>query len=250
MDIANARHPLPHRSARFPLRHLPVFANRTCAHTSPTPPNGPHWEFDLREAQSTSILDLITVWLIVIGASIMLLTLLHWPPADRLPEISLPRIFPDMPLRNVFRWRRHRPLPHISQPTNFGFFFGSVLWVLISIFMALRTPRTLFGLSITFPAQRYSPTADSPWPQTLAIYVDGDGNFFLNTKPIPRQTLRTRLQQELAHRPVWTVYFEAHNNSSYSDAVYAIDTIQGLGAQVVWLTPKLRRRLATQKAAL
>jgi len=84
---------------------------------------------------------------------------------------------------------------------------------------------------------------DSPWPTAPAGYIDGNGNFSLNGNVIPGHDLRLRLQQELARRTVWTVYFEAANDSSYGDAVFAMDTIQGLGAQVIWLTPKLRQQL-------
>jgi hypothetical protein len=37
---------------------------------------------------------------------------------------------------------------------------------------------------------------------------------------------------------VWTVYFEAHRDCTFEEAAYAMDTIQSLGAKVVWLTPK------------
>jgi biopolymer transport protein ExbD len=206
--------------------------------------HGPANEWDLREVGSTSMLsDLINTWFIVIGASIMAITLLRWPSADRFPDRSLPRIFPDLPLRNVFPWRRHRPLPLFCQPVNFGLYFGALLWILIFIFMVLRTPQRLYGLPISFPPQPSSTATDSPWPKAPAVYIDDGGNFSLNGIPILRHNLGARLQQELARRAVWTIYFEADNNSSYRDAVFAIDTIQGLGAHVIWLTPKLRQQL-------
>jgi len=42
---------------------------------------------------------------------------------------------------------------------------------------------------------------------------------------------------------VWTVYFEADYDTMYMDAIYAMDTIRGLGAKLVWITPKVRREL-------
>jgi biopolymer transport protein ExbD len=221
------------------------------APTPTSPINGP--TSDLREVgdiSSPSLADIITAWFVWTGLFVMAFTLLRWPAADRFLERPVSRVFPDLPLRNVFPWHRHRPLPLISQSVHFGLFFGSLLWILIFVLMVLRTPQPLYGLSISFPTRHSSAARESPWPRTLALYVDSNGNFSLNSKPIPRPNLRASLQQELAHRAVWTVYFEAANNSSYSDAVYAMDTIQGLGAQVIWLTPKLRQRLATQEAAL
>ena len=40
---------------------------------------------------------------------------------------------------------------------------------------------------------------------------------------------------------VWVVYFEADSDCMFMDATYAIDTIQVLGAKVIWITPKTRR---------
>ena len=41
-------------------------------------------------------------------------------------------------------------------------------------------------------------------------------------------------------RVVWAVYLEADPDTPFADTVYRIDTIQGLGAQVIWITPKMR----------
>ena len=42
---------------------------------------------------------------------------------------------------------------------------------------------------------------------------------------------------------VWTVYFEADQDTLNMNAIYAMDTIQGLGAKLVWITPKVREEL-------
>jgi hypothetical protein len=42
---------------------------------------------------------------------------------------------------------------------------------------------------------------------------------------------------------VWVVYFEADYDTLNMDAVYAMDVIQGLGAKLIWITPKVRREL-------
>ena len=64
--------------------------------------------------------------------------------------------------------------------------------------------------------------------------------FYVNGKQVPREDLRSRLEEELLRRGVWVVYFEADDNCLYMDAVYAMDTIQGLGAKMIWITPKTR----------
>jgi hypothetical protein len=39
------------------------------------------------------------------------------------------------------------------------------------------------------------------------------------------------------------VYFEENRDGVFMDATYAIDTIQGLGAKAVWITPMMREEL-------
>jgi hypothetical protein len=56
------------------------------------------------------------------------------------------------------------------------------------------------------------------------------------------------LQEELGRRAVWTVYFEANEDCTFMNATYTFDTIQGLGAKVVWITPRIRQELNRQDA--
>ncbi len=42
---------------------------------------------------------------------------------------------------------------------------------------------------------------------------------------------------------VCTVYFEADYDTLNADAIYAMYTIQALGAKLVWITPKVREEL-------
>jgi hypothetical protein len=57
---------------------------------------------------------------------------------------------------------------------------------------------------------------------------------------VSRELLRAKLQDELAKRVVWMVYVEAGANSVFEDRVYSTDTIQGVGAKVIWITPGMR----------
>jgi hypothetical protein len=40
------------------------------------------------------------------------------------------------------------------------------------------------------------------------------------------------------------VYFEGDRDALNMNALYAMDAIQGLGAKLIWLTPKVREQLA------
>jgi biopolymer transport protein ExbD len=187
----------------------------------------------------------ILVWLAVVllfgvalqmGLGLLAVRLLRWF-TDRRPQ----RIFPAMKLRNVVRLQRHRPMPLIKEMPNFGLIYGTVLFVLVIIFSMFEhlTPR---GLFLSFKQQNVVAGQKSPWPETMSVYVDGARGFTVNGQAVVRERLRVKLQEELSRRAVWTVYFEADRDSLYMDAVYSMDTIQGLGAKVIWITPKTREK--------
>jgi polar amino acid transport system substrate-binding protein len=87
-------------------------------------------------------------------------------------------------------------------------------------------------------------------PSPLLLYYgahEGKGRVRMvgpvfNTKPVAIEL------QELEQRMVWTVYFEADKNCTFADAIYSFDTIQGLGAQVAWITPHMREELNREAA--
>jgi len=181
---------------------------------------------------------LLACWLFVwVGVGTLLRAMVVW-----LSEIlcsGVPRIFPDMAITNVIPLRRHRPMALMKGFPNFGLVHGCILWVLIFIFMILQ-PRTSTGLPVDFKTERTVIVEKNPWEETMAVYVDAKRGFSLNGKPVTREELRTKLEEELLRRGVWVVYFEADGDCLYMDAVYAMDTIQGLGAKMIWITPKTR----------
>lgn len=138
---------------------------------------------------------------------------------------------------------RHRPVPLITQLPNFGLIYGAVLWILIVLFVILREPRHYYGLPIQLRTHDSVIWEKSPWQETLSVYLAAGEKYYINGKPVPREVLLANLQQELNHRMVWTVYFEADYDTLYANAIYAMDTIGGLGAKVIWVTPKVRREL-------
>jgi biopolymer transport protein ExbD len=178
--------------------------------------------------------------------------LLIWRAALRLrpvrwePVLGL-RIIPDIALRSVLPWRRHRPTALITQLPNFGLIYGAVLWILLFLYMMVATPRHYYGLAIDLRTPIYGKWENSPLRKTLGVYLAAGGKYYVNGGPVSREALRERLQQELSRRMEWTVYFEADYNALNMDAIYAMDTIQGLGGKLMWITPKLRERLSIGK---
>ncbi len=67
------------------------------------------------------------------------------------------------------------------------------------------------------------------------------GAFYVNGEVVKRADFEAKLREELSHRAEWTVYVEADFETQFADTVYAIDTIQGLGGKVVWITPQMRK---------
>lgn len=151
------------------------------------------------------------------------------------------RIFPDVAVPNLTPLLRHRPLPLVRDFPNFGLIYGFILWVLMFIFMIFQ-PRPSNGLPVNFKEERTVIAGSNPWAETMAVYIDAKQGFFVNGRPVTREELRSKVEEELLRRGVWVVYFEADDNCLYMDAVYAMDTIQGLGAKMIWITPKTRER--------
>ena len=72
------------------------------------------------------------------------------------------------------------------------------------------------------------------------VYVRAPSHFLINGQDVPRNELQAKLLEQLNQHVDWSVYFEADVATNYMDAVYAIDVIQGCGAKLIWVTPKMR----------
>lgn len=99
-----------------------------------------------------------------------------------------------------------------------------------------------------FPEAYVAGVSTSPWRETLGVYVDAHRGFQVNGKLIKKDKLEEKLKEELGERMVWTVYVEADRDSVFEDTVFAMDTIQGLGAKVVWITPRMREEWGSEAA--
>ncbi len=77
--------------------------------------------------------------------------------------------------------------------------------------------------------------------------MDAHRGFHVNGKLIKPETLQQKLREELGRRIVWTVYVEADGDSVFEDTVHVMDTIQGLGADVFWITPRMREEWSERR---
>jgi biopolymer transport protein ExbD len=156
-----------------------------------------------------------------------------------------PRMFPDMPLRNLLPIAKHAPFPQIHGMPNWGLFCGAVFWILTVVFMVLQQPLTAKGLFVTWRTRDAVVWEKSPWHDTLEVYLaetKGAPRFLINGQEVQRSELRAKLIEQLSRRAEWSVYFEADDDVFNMDALYAIDAIQGCGAKLIWVTPKMREQ--------
>lgn len=159
-----------------------------------------------------------------------------------LPRPALPRIFPELQLQNVTRWKKRSDGASLVTASWNAF---SVSWIcvlvtLVTIFMTLGHGRTPTGLPIEWRERSHIRATESPWAETTSVYIGDQGQFYVNGKALKTRDLKATLKEELERRAEWTVYVEADPNSAFLYTANAIDTIQGLGGKVVWITPKMR----------
>jgi biopolymer transport protein ExbD len=159
------------------------------------------------------------------------------------PPAAAPRMFPDMVLRNFMPLTKHAPLPPIHVLPHWGIFCPAVLLILVSFFMIFAGRDLSYGLPIELRTQ-YSLAMHKGSPQeSLGVYLAVGEKYYVNGQLVSREGLGTKLKEELSRRADWTVYFEADHDTLYMNAIYAMDTIQGLGGKLVWITPRVREEL-------
>ncbi|HEV2196644.1 MAG TPA: hypothetical protein VGR55_13755 [Candidatus Acidoferrum sp.] len=202
---------------------------------------------DSSSYETTFDFVLFGCWLVAwVGSGAILRAMVVWLQGV-LRGTWVPRIFPDIAVPSVIRLLRPRTMPLIRDFPNFGLIHGFILWVLMFLFMIMQ-PGPSNGLFVNFKGERTVIVGKNPWAETMAVYIDGKQRFFVNGKSVAREELRSKLEKELLRRGVWVVYFEADVNCLYMDAVYAMDTIQGLGAKMIWITPKTRAEWKKREA--
>jgi len=124
---------------------------------------------------------------------------------------------------------------------------GWGLVLLLCVFM-IGHPQAPKGVRIDLRGPSAASLAQSPWTQTLGVYVESGGVFRVNGEGVRKQELKESLLQELGRQAVWVVYVEADENAKFGDVVYAMGTIEDVGAKVVWITPGMRKEWDKEKS--
>jgi biopolymer transport protein ExbD len=154
------------------------------------------------------------------------------------------------PLEYVHRspLRKLRKVQIFFQPPDFGMVFAIAMLPTLIIFVlatvqALGSPTVGISVPLSMPSGpllRIAPRTDS-----FLVWLGEDGSYLVNTKRVAHEHLQQAIQDELAKRAEWTVYFEAAPNAKFQDAAFAMDAIQSAHGTLVWLTPAARALLST-----
>jgi biopolymer transport protein ExbD len=186
----------------------------------------------------------LSVWLIAIGAVLGVQTALKiWRPA-----YNPPRMLPELVLRQVIAWHPQRAMARLSAvPVNFITVLVGLELVLLTIFMTI-TPVTPQGLTLDLAPRQLSRAVDSPWRETMSVYVSVEGVFYVNGEAAGRNELASRVKEELGRRLVSAVYVDGADSVEAMDVIYAIDQVQSAGGEVLLVTPAVRRKWDEQAA--
>ena len=123
---------------------------------------------------------------------------------------------------------------------HWGLLGGIILWALDSFLALGRQPSK--GPFVSWSSRDALVWDNSPWPDTLEVYVGVPARFFISGEEVKRSDLGSKLTERLARRAEWTVYFEADPDTAYMDGVFTIETIQACGAKLFWVTPRMREQ--------
>jgi len=131
--------------------------------------------------------------------------------------------------------------------SSFRVIWGGVIFIFSALF-TIVAPLAQKGLLVDVREQKVVGVEKSLWTETVSVYVDVRRGFLVNGQPVRREELEVRLKKALSRQMVWTVYLEADSECLFGDIVHAMDTIQGLGSKLVWITPKTREEWEQKNA--
>jgi len=196
-----------------------------------------YWPLVSEYQELLAMLEYLCLCFAGAGLMLVLRAIWQWLQARMVNGEAL-RMLPAIQLRNVVALRRHKPMPVMSGLAGVGSGWFCVVSLLLLAFQSFSyAPQ---GLRIELENTHLHMWAESPGIETLGVYLDGKGNYYVNGERVEESKLREKLGEELGRRVVWTVYLEADPSSLFAGTVRAMDTIQGLGAKVIWITPKMR----------
>ena len=198
--------------------------------------------------ETEEIADYLSLWgaaFALVGASLLCLSSFSTrkaSPSVLLLQIVAPRGSP-YPIR-----RRDLPLVPLSRILPIAGYTYAVVYMLLFLCGAsfVFSARHIEGI----PARLIRPrviAANADRHETgLLVYVDRNGLFYLNSKPVAPEALPAALEYELARRGDRSVYVEGDSDAAAGVVITAMDIVRGVGGKVVMMTPRMRAEAAAK----
>ena len=112
-----------------------------------------------------------------------------------------------------------------------------VVLVLLIIFMVM-TPMLQRGYDMSIPEKAEIDVPPTSTEQ-MVLTLTEDGRIMINKEEVELGGLRTRLEDLLRGRHDKTIFFQAHDNVFYQEAITAMDVIRAAGGTVGLITTAL-----------
>jgi biopolymer transport protein ExbD len=112
--------------------------------------------------------------------------------------------------------------------------FIDVLLVLLVIFM-ITLPMARKVLDIQVPVENKD-QSQKPTPQ-IVLSLHADGSMDLNTQPVLKSELASRLNGIYSVRPDKLIFIKADNSRKFMEVIDLIDVARGAGVKVFGLAP-------------
>jgi biopolymer transport protein ExbD len=112
--------------------------------------------------------------------------------------------------------------------------FIDVLLVLLVIFM-ITLPMARKVLDIQVPVENKDQN-QKPTPQ-IVLSLHADGSMDLNTQPVLKSELASRLNGIYSVRPDKLIFIKADNSRKFMEVIELIDVARGAGVKVFGLAP-------------
>jgi biopolymer transport protein TolR len=125
--------------------------------------------------------------------------------------------------------------------------FIDVLLVLLVIFM-ITQPMLRRALEIQVPLEEQSQATQSP-STNIVLEIAADGAYTINTQPVDRGALGSRLREIYDPRPDKLLFLKVHSSRPFRDVIDAIDVARGSGVLVFGLAPPTAEEAAAATAA-
>ena len=104
-----------------------------------------------------------------------------------------------------------------------------VLLVLLVIFM-LAQPLLQRSIDVQLPIDK----PENAQPSTpIVLEIDARGNMNINTRPVTKENLETRLRELYAPRPDKVLFVKASGEVLYQDVIVVMDAARGAGVEVL-----------------